>query len=130
MYDCYLEILHVVDEYTWQALHQDEVWKICHVCPPCLYKLKDELLIKYFMLAAMDGNNLLKLVDSTFHSGTSCTDGCISMSSRWISPEDVDHEVSLSHQKVSHPLHANMLSLTAFPIAVNATFLACRKLST
>ena len=89
--------------------------------------------MKCSMLAAMDGNNSLKLVDSTFHSGTSHTDDHISMSSRWISPEDVDQfkdKVSMSHQKVSHPLHSNMLSLTAFPIAVNATFLACRKLST
>ncbi|KAF8230800.1 hypothetical protein L208DRAFT_1280109, partial [Tricholoma matsutake] len=89
-YDCYLEILCVVDGCIQQALAQDEAWQTHHICPPCLYKLKDDHLMKYSMLVAMDGNNLLKLVDSTFCSGTFHTDDHVSSSSRWICPEEVD----------------------------------------
>jgi hypothetical protein len=42
------------------------------------------------MLAAMDGNNSLKLIDSTLLTGTHCQDDWTSSSSRWIKPEDVD----------------------------------------
>lgn len=38
----------------------------------------------------MDGNNSLKLVDSTFRSGSVRTDNRLGDSKRWISPEDVD----------------------------------------
>lgn len=61
-----------------------------HVCAPCLYKVDDEPVMKFSFLAAMDGNNSLKLVDSTFHSGTPRTDTRTSESTRWISPEEVD----------------------------------------
>ena len=38
----------------------------------------------------MDGNNSLKLIDSTFRSGSVRTDDRVSSSKRWISLEDVD----------------------------------------
>ena len=38
----------------------------------------------------MDGNNSLKLVDSTFRSGLVRTDNRVTNSIRWISPDDVD----------------------------------------
>ena len=38
----------------------------------------------------MDGNNSLKLVDSTFRSGLVRTDNRVTSSKRWISPDDVD----------------------------------------
>jgi hypothetical protein len=38
----------------------------------------------------MDGNNSLKLVDSTFRSGSVRTDNRVTSSKRWISPDDVD----------------------------------------
>lgn len=69
-----------------------------------MYKLTDEPPLKFSMLVAMDGNNSLKLVDSTFRSGSSRMDDRISTSSRWIKPEDVDRfkdEVAISHQNVS-----------------------------
>lgn len=61
-----------------------------HVCAPCLYKVDDEPNMKFSFLAAMDGNNSLKLVDSTFRSGTPRTDTRTSESTRWINPEEVD----------------------------------------
>lgn len=67
-----------------------------------MYKVADEPPMKYSMLATMDGNNSLKLVDSTFRSGSFRTDDQISTSSRWITPTDVDRfkdEVANSLQK-------------------------------
>ena len=102
-YDCYLEIIRAVDVRVQQALGRDQNWKSRHICPPCMYKLADKPPMKYSMLATMDGNNSLKLVDSTFRSGSSRLDDRMSTSSRWITPEDVDRfkdEVATSHQKV------------------------------
>ncbi|KAF8810959.1 hypothetical protein BYT27DRAFT_7231816 [Phlegmacium glaucopus] len=60
-YDCYLEIIR-----------------------------ENELKLKFEFLATMDGNNSLKLVDSTYCAGAVRTDGRKSQSPCWISPEDVD----------------------------------------
>ncbi|KAF8226692.1 hypothetical protein L208DRAFT_1300645 [Tricholoma matsutake] len=90
VYDCYLEILCVVDAHVQRALVRDGDWNSCHLCPPCMYKLTDEPPMKFSMLVAMDGNNLLKLVDSTFHSGSSHTDDHTSTSNQWLTPEDID----------------------------------------
>lgn len=68
-----------------------------------MYKLEDEHPMKFSMLATMDGNNSLKLVDSAFRSGLSRIDDRMSTSSRWITPEDVDRfkdEVANSLKKV------------------------------
>jgi len=80
----------MVDARVQHALGRDGDWNSRHLCPPCMYKLTDELPMKFSMLAAMDGNNSLKPVDSTFHLGLSCTDDRTSTSSRWLTPEDVD----------------------------------------
>jgi len=61
-----------------------------NVCALCLYKTKDEPKLKFEFLSAMDGNNSLKLVDSTYHAGTVQTDSRRTESPRWIKPEDVD----------------------------------------
>ena len=103
VYDCYLEIIRAVDARVQQALGRDQKWKSLNVCPPCMYKLEDEPPMKFSMLATMDGNNSLKLVDNTFKSGLSRIDDRMSTSSRWITPEDVDRfkdEVGNSLKKV------------------------------
>lgn len=46
--------------------------------------------MKFSMLISMDGNNSLKLVDSTFQAGTVRDDDRSISSYRWISPEEVD----------------------------------------
>ena len=69
-----------------------------------MYKLEDEPPMKFSMLATMDGNNSLKLVDNTFKLGLSCIDDRMSTSSRWITPDDVDwfkDEVANSLKKVT-----------------------------
>ena len=61
-----------------------------NVCPPCLYKVESEPPLKFSLLAAMDGNNSLKLVDSAFRAGSIHMDTRSSASQRWISPGEVD----------------------------------------
>lgn len=46
--------------------------------------------MKFSILISMDGNNSLKLVDSTFQAGTVRDDDRSISSYRWISPEEVD----------------------------------------
>jgi len=89
-YDAFLEIQRHVKHTSQQALGRGPEWDQQNVCPPCLYKIKDEPALKFSFLAAMDGNNSLKLVDSTFRSGSMRHDDRISDAPRWIKPEDVD----------------------------------------
>ncbi|KAF8218411.1 hypothetical protein L208DRAFT_1427214 [Tricholoma matsutake] len=59
------------------------------------------------MLAAMDSNNSLKLIDNTFRSGLSQADDHASTSSWWLKPKEVDQfkdEVINSHQNLSASL--------------------------
>jgi len=69
---------------------EDHKWSMKNVCAPCLYKTEDQPKLKFEFLAAMDGNNSLKLVDSTYHAGTVRTDSRKTESPCWIKPEDVD----------------------------------------
>ena len=69
---------------------EDRKWAIKNVCAPCLYKTVDEPKLKFEFLGAMDGNNSLKLVDSTYRAGIIRTDTRKTESARWIKPEDVD----------------------------------------
>ena len=90
-YDCYLEILREVERRCQAALKRDHAtWKHQNVCPPCLYRVENEPEMKFSMLIAMDGNNSLKLVDSTFKAGTMRHDNRNISSFRWLSVEEVD----------------------------------------
>ena len=60
------------------------------MCPPCLYKVESEPPLKFSLLAAMNGNNFLKLVDSALRAGSVRTDTRSSASRRWISLGEVD----------------------------------------
>ncbi|KAJ3499863.1 hypothetical protein NLJ89_g10044 [Agrocybe chaxingu] len=99
-YDCYLEILRRVESQVSTALRrEDAAWAVKNVCPPCLYKVIGEEPLKFQFLAAMDGNNSLKLVDSEFRAGNVRTDTRTTTSRRWIHPEEVnlfEHEVRKS----------------------------------
>ena len=104
-YDAYLEIQCEVKQRQYHALSQDPHWDQIHVCTSCLYKVDDELIIKFSLLGAMDKNNFLKLVNSTFHPGTLQTDSRTSESIQWISSEEVDvfrNEVGKVHLTLSH----------------------------
>ncbi|KAJ6609004.1 hypothetical protein B0H10DRAFT_2166451 [Mycena sp. CBHHK59/15] len=89
-YDTYLEIMRRVDVSVQRAMGRDAGWYMQNVCAPCLYKTRNETPLKFSWLGCMDGNNSLKLVDSTFHTGTVRLDSRSAASSRWLSPEQVD----------------------------------------
>ncbi|KAJ6608426.1 hypothetical protein B0H10DRAFT_2166582 [Mycena sp. CBHHK59/15] len=65
-------------------MHRTGSWEMDNICGPCLYKTVGERPLKFSFLATMDGNNSLKLVDSTFRSGTTQADDRTSRSFRWI----------------------------------------------
>ncbi|KAF8874791.1 hypothetical protein BD779DRAFT_1421837, partial [Infundibulicybe gibba] len=104
-YDCYLEILRHVKLRTDTALGRDKTWSAISICPPCFYKTVGEPALKYSFLAAMDGNNSLKLVDSTFRAGSVRPDDRVSGSPRWITPEEVDlfKDEATKTNGVGHP---------------------------
>jgi len=58
----------------------------------------------------MDGNNSLKLVNSTYHAGTVRTDSRMTELPCWIKPEDVD----LFKDEVGK---ANFISLRAYHLS-------------
>ena len=90
-YDCYLEIMRDVAQRVDVTLNRNGPhWKQQNVCPPCLYKMVGELPLRFSLLACMDGNNSLKLVDSTFRSGVPRSDDRLSASTWWVTPEQVD----------------------------------------
>ncbi|KAJ7796714.1 hypothetical protein B0H14DRAFT_2390399 [Mycena olivaceomarginata] len=89
-YDAYLEILRRVDARLDMVLNQDATWYARNVCAPCLYKTEDEQPLKFSFLGCMDGNNSLKLVDSTFRAGTIRQDDRASRSFCWLTTEQVD----------------------------------------
>lgn len=73
-----------------QALGRDDTWDWKNVCPPCFYVLKNEMPLKPSWLGSIDGNNSLKLVDSTFRAGNPRFDNRKSTSFRWLTPQQVD----------------------------------------
>ena len=101
-YDCYLSILRNVDIRVQGALGNMKEGSNPIICPPCFYKLDDDPVLDPAFLAAMDGNNSLKLVDSTLRAGDVRMDNRTLMSDRWIEPDEVNifsDEVNRSKKK-------------------------------
>ncbi|PPQ93691.1 hypothetical protein CVT25_001399 [Psilocybe cyanescens] len=84
-YNAFLEMKWTIHWRTQDALKHGPDWDQLNICAPCLYKTKNKPLLKFSFLAAMDGNNSLKLVDNSLH---------------WITPEDVDAFKDEVHRKV------------------------------
>ncbi|EIW75170.1 hypothetical protein CONPUDRAFT_66193, partial [Coniophora puteana RWD-64-598 SS2] len=62
-FDIYLQIRAKVDQLVHVALRRDSPnWRLKHVCPACMYKLKDEPSLKFALLYTIDGNDSLKRV--------------------------------------------------------------------
>ncbi|TRM56402.1 hypothetical protein BD626DRAFT_551558 [Schizophyllum amplum] len=89
-YDCYLAIMRRVDARVDAALKRDDAWHAANVCAPCLYELDGEASLSPRILAAMDGNNSLKLIDDMFRKGTARQDSRHLQSWRWLEAESVD----------------------------------------
>ncbi|CAK5283134.1 unnamed protein product [Mycena citricolor] len=89
-YDAYLEIMQRTDVCAAKALGRDKDWEVKNVCPPCFYVLNSEPKLKYSSFMSIDGNNSLKLIDSTFRAGNPCFDARTSSSWRWLTVAQVD----------------------------------------
>ncbi|KAJ6591774.1 hypothetical protein DFH09DRAFT_1306483 [Mycena vulgaris] len=89
-YDTYLAILRGVDRRVQAALKRDEEWKAKNICPPCFYKIGGEPKLLLSWLGSLDGNNSLKLVDSTFLAGNPRFDNRKTDSFRWLTAAAVN----------------------------------------
>jgi hypothetical protein len=90
-YDAYLEILRQVQQRAAIALGQvPEHQTSALLCPPCFYVLRDEPALIPKFLAAMDGNNSLKLIDSSYQTGKTRADDRVLPWPRWLEPDEVD----------------------------------------
>ncbi|KAL0057720.1 hypothetical protein AAF712_015635 [Marasmius tenuissimus] len=100
-YDAYLSIQRVVQERVDAELGRNSHQHfIQNVCPPCMYRLDNETLLKPAILLAMDGNNSLKMVDAEKRSGQACLDTRYLKHPRWLDASTVDKfkdEVLNSH---------------------------------
>ncbi|KAJ6563493.1 hypothetical protein B0H10DRAFT_2115144 [Mycena sp. CBHHK59/15] len=74
-----------------------------NVCPPCLYKVRNEPPMRHSFLATMDGNNSLKLVDPAFHAGAPRVDNRTSRHDRWLTPDEVDEFKDEVHESQKRP---------------------------
>ncbi|KAF9486113.1 hypothetical protein BDN70DRAFT_235965 [Pholiota conissans] len=119
-YDCYLELLRYVRGLSAKALRRNAEWDQQNICPPCLYKTTNEPALKFSFLAAMDGNNSLKLVDSTFRPGSVRLDDRSSMSFRWIAPQTVDIFKDEVARKPAQPVDPSSSQLNSTPMLAPA----------
>ncbi|KIY47080.1 hypothetical protein FISHEDRAFT_46014, partial [Fistulina hepatica ATCC 64428] len=90
-YDAYLSILRSVECDIQAALHRSDIqMQAEHICAPCMYKLENEVPLCPSMLACMDGNNSLKLIDDAFKPGQRRHDSRELRTHRFLEPEEVD----------------------------------------
>lgn len=74
-----------------KALGRDsQDWHLRNACPCCMYELEGEEPLAHRILATMDGNNSLKLVDDSFRRGTQRIDARTGRADFWLSEEYVD----------------------------------------
>ncbi len=90
VFDVYNDILHQVDKLVASALHREGAdYRMCNACAPCLYRLEGETY-NPTLLACMDGNSSLKLVDDSFRSGEKRRDERTWRTDLFMTPEEVD----------------------------------------
>ncbi|OBZ76606.1 hypothetical protein A0H81_03873 [Grifola frondosa] len=90
-FDVYLDIIHGVDERVWSALQRDVPnWHMLNACAACLYKVDDEVPLKFSLLTTMNGNQSLKLVDNIFRVGVQRHEDRTCRTDMWISTAEVD----------------------------------------
>ncbi|TFK79198.1 hypothetical protein K466DRAFT_505958 [Polyporus arcularius HHB13444] len=90
-FDVYNDILHYVDQLVAAALRRNTPnWRMLNACAACLYRLEGEKPLKPGLLASMDGNSSLKLVDDAFRSGQTRPDERTWRTDLFITAEEVD----------------------------------------
>ncbi|KZT63508.1 hypothetical protein DAEQUDRAFT_650722, partial [Daedalea quercina L-15889] len=86
-----MSILYGVDDLVNTALrHDTPEWRMQHACAPCLYVLEGEEPLKPALLATMDGNQSLKLVDDAYCAGITRYDPRTARTDMWLHPDDVN----------------------------------------
>ncbi|KAK1235915.1 hypothetical protein PQX77_000848 [Marasmius sp. AFHP31] len=102
-YDAYLAILREVQARVDGELGRDPQQQfIQNVCPPCMYRLENEITLVPSILLAMDGNNSLKMVDVDKRPGRARLDTRKLQHPRWLDATTVDvfkDEVSNSRRR-------------------------------
>jgi hypothetical protein len=101
-YDVYLAMHRILEQRKANALRNTSEEPHELLCPPCFYTLQQEPPLVPRFLAAMDGNNSLKLVDSSYQFGNTRVDDRELPWSRWLEAEEVDQfkdEVSSSEKR-------------------------------
>ncbi|KIY51425.1 hypothetical protein FISHEDRAFT_37141 [Fistulina hepatica ATCC 64428] len=90
-YDVYLGILRAINADVNAALNRrDPEIQAKLLCAPCMYRLEEDAPLRPSMLVACDGNNSLKLIDSSFRIGQVRVDDRRLPSFRYLEPEEVD----------------------------------------
>jgi hypothetical protein len=90
-YDVYLDLQRRLAQKVTAALgHTQSDQMSLLLCPPCFYTLSKEDKLSPKLLSVMDGNNSLKLIDSSYRVGNTRPDDRLLPSPRWIEPQEVD----------------------------------------
>jgi hypothetical protein len=70
-YDVYLSMHRRLAQNVIEALgHSEADQQSALLCPPCFYRISNEAKLFPSLLCAMDSNNSLKLIDSSYRAGT------------------------------------------------------------
>ncbi|KAK1229996.1 hypothetical protein PQX77_006925, partial [Marasmius sp. AFHP31] len=104
-YDAYLSILRELQRRVDDALSRDsQTHFIRNVCPPCIYQLENEDPLTPRILMAMDGNNSLKLVDTTKRYGRARLDTRHIEHPQWLNAEFVDqYQDEVANSRCKNP---------------------------
>ena len=116
-YDVYLDILYGVDDLVNAALGRNSPqWRMRNACAPCLYTVEGEEMLRPALLATMDGNQSLKLIDDTYRSGTVRSDPRTARTDMWLSPEEVDRWKDEVHSHEVSAWHINICMIRDRPV--------------
>ncbi|EIW82964.1 hypothetical protein CONPUDRAFT_51854 [Coniophora puteana RWD-64-598 SS2] len=90
-YDVYLKIQQCINTRIASALGRNTPhWQMRNSCPACYCCCDGKTPLRFSILCALDGNNLLKLVDQTFRCGCTQPDPRDARSNIWITEEEVN----------------------------------------
>lgn len=89
-FDVYLSILRTVEQRLDAALgHDTPDWRLKNICPCCMHEVEGEEVLEHGILATMDGNNSLKLVDGSYRRGV-LADPRVGSADFWLDEDFVD----------------------------------------
>ncbi|KAH7911640.1 hypothetical protein BJ138DRAFT_1135257 [Hygrophoropsis aurantiaca] len=121
-FDVYLEVLRRIDTRINAALkHDTPHWRMLNSCPACQYQVVDEPPLRFSFLAAMDGNNSLKLVDPLLRWGNERRDPRCGQGSLWLTEDYVDVFKDEVRSQMPMPPSKNNSTGPSIPIPTNSS---------